>query len=188
MVSSQTWLSLYTKLLEQHQVAARSALRGYANMGHAKLTSVVLNCRLWRCVHLCVSCVQVSLSLPHIFTLTIFWALLAVSAGAEASADATATVRTFFDDWNKGKKRAPRPSECEAAATASASAFAGAKGGDAMSAAKAKAEASGFAWGSKGWKNKFTEECKASASASASAEAVSEGGKRGRGGVASEYY
>jgi hypothetical protein len=55
-----------------------------------------------------------------------------------------------------------------------------------MSAAKAEAEASGFAWGSLGWRNKFMGACKARATASASAEAVSDGGRRGRGGIASE--
>jgi hypothetical protein len=55
-----------------------------------------------------------------------------------------------------------------------------------MSVAKAEAEASGFAWGSLGWRNKFMGACKARATAIASAESVSDGGRRGRDGIASE--
>jgi hypothetical protein len=97
-----------------------------------------------------------------------------VPAGAFADARATAFVEDFF---KKGNGRAPRPSDCVAAASASATAFSSAKGGDAFSFAKAEADASSFAPGSQGWRNKFIGAC--TARASASAESFSSGGKGG---------
>ena len=93
-------------------------------------------------------------------------------AGATADASATAFVEDFFK-----KGRAPRPSDCVAAASASASAFSSAKGGEAFSFAKAQADASSFAPGSQGWRNKFIGAC--TARASASAESFASGGKGG---------
>lgn len=85
---------------------------------------------------------------------------------ADASADAIASAKAFFEDFKKGRRHVPTEAECDAAASASATAI---SFGDfyTFSAARAAADASGEVRGSQGWRDKFSAECKAKASAEA---------------------